>query len=152
MEDLKTLRDTCARIADQLVPQYRNSSKGYGCTSPIAKRWGLAWDAACLALGANPEDYKTRYCHFKTTGRCVCPPGRGNCQRPTGAPQDIAVARCTGCDWWIPEGQDVDEAFCQHVASMAAEPKDLPFGDGPHALKIRKAGGAYQRHATKNGR
>ena len=51
----------CLLIADQVVPQYRNDNQrqpGYSCTGIYAKRWQAAWDAACIALGGNPQDYR----------------------------------------------------------------------------------------------
>lgn len=37
-------------IADDVVPQYRNGVRSYGCGSWIAKMWGSAYEAALLAV------------------------------------------------------------------------------------------------------
>jgi hypothetical protein len=54
----KEIADRCDQIADEVVPAYRCGKRSYGCTGTVAKRWGAAWDAACLALGGNPESYR----------------------------------------------------------------------------------------------
>lgn len=51
------LADRCTEIADQVVPQYR-SGTGYSCTGIYAKRWQAAWDAAMIALGGDPAEYR----------------------------------------------------------------------------------------------
>jgi len=48
----------CTQIADEIVPEYRGSERGYSCTGSVAKRWQAAWDGACAALGHNPENYR----------------------------------------------------------------------------------------------
>jgi hypothetical protein len=53
-----TLEERCARIADTVVPGFRTLRSGASCTSAAGKRWGAAWDAACIALGGVPADYK----------------------------------------------------------------------------------------------
>lgn len=50
------LSSECRRIADRVVPEYFSGS--YSCGGVYAKRWQAAWDAACIALGGNPEDYR----------------------------------------------------------------------------------------------
>ena len=57
---IESLPDACTRIADQVVPQYRDDNQrqpGYSCTGIYAKRWQAAWDAACIALGGDPKEY-----------------------------------------------------------------------------------------------
>lgn len=54
----KALADRCTQIADRIVPEYRGGKKGYACTGVVAKRWQAAWDGACVALGASPDDYR----------------------------------------------------------------------------------------------
>jgi ribulose kinase len=49
----------CTQIADKVVPEYRGSERGYSCTGSVAKRWQAAWDGACVALGHDPENYRT---------------------------------------------------------------------------------------------
>lgn len=46
------LTPTPAQIADQVVPQYRAPGSRYPCHGIVAKRWGAAYEAAALALGA----------------------------------------------------------------------------------------------------
>jgi hypothetical protein len=47
----------CTFIADQVVPKYRHSGRSYSCGGVIAHKWQAAWDAACIALGADPATY-----------------------------------------------------------------------------------------------
>lgn len=57
---IESLPDACTRIADQVVPQYRDDNQrqpGYSCTGIYAKRRQAAWDAACIALGGDPKEY-----------------------------------------------------------------------------------------------
>lgn len=59
-------------IADQVVPEYRLAPghSAYSCTGQVARRWQAAWDAACLAQGGNPNDYRN--------SRTVTPPTQGD--------------------------------------------------------------------------
>jgi hypothetical protein len=57
----QSTEDRCTEIADQVVPQYRDDNQrqpGYSCTGIYAKRWQAAWDAACIALGGDPAEYR----------------------------------------------------------------------------------------------
>jgi len=45
------LSKLCTKIADEIVPEYRNGKKSYPCHGVIAKRWEAAWKAAHAALG-----------------------------------------------------------------------------------------------------
>lgn len=50
----------CTEIADQVVPKYRNvDGPTYPCHGTVAKRWQAAWDGACIALGLDPETFRT---------------------------------------------------------------------------------------------
>lgn len=53
------LEDVCTKIADVVVPEYRDGKRSYSCTGRVAKRWQAAWDGACLALGRAPEGYRS---------------------------------------------------------------------------------------------
>lgn len=46
----------CAKIADMVVPQYRNGEKSYSCTGGVAKRWLAAFEGARMALDHDPKD------------------------------------------------------------------------------------------------
>jgi hypothetical protein len=52
---IKAIADRCTLIADKVVPKYRAAGGNYGCTGIMAKRWQAAWDAACIALGHDPD-------------------------------------------------------------------------------------------------
>lgn len=52
-------QERCTEIADQVVPEYRPGKPPYpSCTGIYAKRWQAAWDAACIALGGDPAEYR----------------------------------------------------------------------------------------------
>lgn len=51
------LNERCSTIADQVVPRYRVQGPRASCSGHIAKKWGAAWDAACIALGGDPAAY-----------------------------------------------------------------------------------------------
>lgn len=46
----------CTEIADQVVPEYRAAAMP--CTGFAATKWQAAWDAACIALGGDPAEYR----------------------------------------------------------------------------------------------
>ena len=54
--DRKARHVRCREIADQVVPEYRTGR--YPCHGTYAKRWGAAWQGACLALGGSPDEYQ----------------------------------------------------------------------------------------------
>lgn len=53
------IAERCGRIADEVVPAYRDGKCRYGCTGTVAKRWQAAWDGACVALGHDPQRYRS---------------------------------------------------------------------------------------------
>lgn len=55
--DRKTLSDRCTKIADQVVPRYRQLPYP-SCGGTIATQWQAAWDGACIALGGDPAEYR----------------------------------------------------------------------------------------------
>lgn len=48
----------CTEIADQVVPEFRATPTGRGFQSHKATKWQAAWDAACIALGGDPAEYR----------------------------------------------------------------------------------------------
>lgn len=50
----------CTAIADQVVPAYRHGKRSYSCGSTVARAWRAAWDGACLGLGGDPADYRSK--------------------------------------------------------------------------------------------
>lgn len=55
---LRHAKERATRIADKVVPKYRNPRHSYSCTSHTAQLWQAAWDGAMEAMGYDNEQFK----------------------------------------------------------------------------------------------